>query len=124
MDYHALRNKEIRKYAPKHIGIYFLGDLEKGKFTVRYVGRSDWSIQNRLLNHPYKMMFGFFSYQKTATIKDAFLLETENYYLYKNTLINKIHPDLPKNLILEHPSDTLGRIFKKRILKGVKYGRN
>ena len=114
MKYYRLVDKIIISQVPDTKGIYFLGDVQDGTFVVGYVGRSDASIRERLLSHELKEQFEYFSFESTRTKRDAFLLETEYYYLYRDSIVNKIHPDLPSGLLMEHPCDTLGKAMKKR----------
>ena len=115
----------IRKYSisvvnatvPDSKGVYILGNYIKGSFVVGYVGRSDNSLKRRLASHNHKGKFQYFTYKEVKTMREGFLLETELWYRYKNTIINKIHPQVPLSLWMEHPCDTLGRILKKKFMR-------
>lgn len=115
MKYYKLKEQVIKQEVPESKGIYFLGNLNNGRFEIGYVGRSDSSLKKRLLSHNHKDKFTFFAFKTVKTKREAFLLETEYWYLSKNSMLNKIHPDVPKYLIIEHPCDTLGKFFKKTI---------
>jgi len=114
--------EEISEKVPNEKGIYFLGNLKNKKFVVGYVGRSDFSLKKRLLSHNHFDKFNFFSFFVTRTKREAFFLETEYWYLLKESTINKIHPNVPQNMVMEYPCDTLGRIFKRRIMGAKKNG--
>lgn len=114
MKYYKLEDSIIKKEAPDAKGVYFLGNIINGNFVIGYVGRSDNSLKSRLLNHNHNKKFKFFSFETVRTKRDGFLLETENWYLLKFMTINKIHPNKPKNLDMEHPCDVLGRFMKRK----------
>lgn|SRR3989344_671791 len=122
MDFYELEDETIKKRAPEQKGIYFLGNLVKGKFVVGYVGRSDKNLKKRLLTHNHRGKFKFFSFNPVRTKRDGFLLETENWYLGKTATINKIRPSIPRNLMMEHPCDTLGKFMRKKYSEGKKNG--
>ena len=111
--------QEIIKNVPDKKGIYFLGSFHQGKFVVGYVGRSDGSLKKRLLTHNHFCKFDFFSFELVNSMREGFILETEYFYLNAGNTLNKIHPNRPRNLIMEHPIDVLGRHLKKRFI-GVK----
>jgi hypothetical protein len=110
--------KEIERKTPNNIGIYFLGDIRDGKFVIGYVGRSDDSLKTRLLHHNHTGKFTHFSFQIVKSMREGFILETEYCNLVCGRTINKIHPNKPHLLQMEHPHDVLGRCFKKRFLGG------
>ncbi|MFR5761360.1 MAG: hypothetical protein ACLUFI_06975 [Oscillospiraceae bacterium] len=95
----------IRSVVQKHRpGVYILGDDDDGRFTFRYVGRSDHCLQTRLLTHGllyHCPLFLIFSCTDTA--KDAFELESKWWHDCKNNgvhLLNIIHPDSPAGMML------------------------
>ena len=65
--------------------------------NIRYVGRSDTNVRDRLLQHVGEGYAEFkFSYATSA--KDAFETECRNYHDYgEDNLDNGIHPDRPDN---------------------------
>lgn len=60
----------IREVVQKHYraGAYILGDVIDGEFVIRYVGRSDYCLQTRLLTHGYlyNCQYCIFSYAEDA----------------------------------------------------------
>lgn len=92
--------------APNMIGAYALGNVENGEFVVKYVGRSDSSLQQRLLAHNYLYCFEYFIFQYAPTPKEAFELESRWWHDCRTNHIplkNKIHPDSPAGLGLSCP---------------------
>lgn len=108
----------IRDKVPSKRGIYFLGTVTSGKFVVGYIGRSDKSLRDRLLTHNHKEKFDYFSFEVVNSRKEAFFMETEYWYLHKKKVINKIHPNKPEGLEMEHPVDSIARVIKKKFLGG------
>ena len=119
---YKFKKEEILKIVPDKKGIYFLGNLKGNKFVVGYVGRSDFGLKKRLLSHNHLGKFKFFSFQVTKTKREAFMLETEYWYLLRESTINRIHPNVPQNIIMEHPCDIMGRVFRKRVMEAMKNG--
>jgi hypothetical protein len=111
---YKIDENSIRAYAPDAKGVYSLGWMQNKKFVAGYVGRSDKSIRNRLLNHNHKKVFDYFMFEVVGTKQKGFLRETEEYYMNRNKTINKVHPAVPKGMITEHRYDILGRVLKKR----------
>lgn len=78
-------------------GNYALGHLDKrGDFYVRYVGRSDTDVNDRIKDHLDKGYTRFkFSYASSP--KAAFEKECQNYHDFgeNKQLDNAVHPDLP-----------------------------
>ncbi len=64
---------------------------------VRYVGRSDTNVRDRLLQH-VGGRYTEFKYSYATSAKDAFETECRNYHDYGgDNLDNDIHPDRPDN---------------------------
>lgn len=117
---YKFKKEDISKNVPDKKGIYFLGNINDGKFVIGYVGRSDGSLKKRLLTHNHYGEFDFFSFQIVNSMREGFILETEYCNLLKGRTINRIHPNIPHSLIMESPADVLGRHLKKRFLGGKK----
>lgn len=93
----------------KHItrtqaGNYALGYLSnQGKtFKVRYVGRSDTDVNDRLKKHLSEREarnYTHFKFRYATSPKDAFETECRNYHDFgeDKKLDNKNHPDIPSN---------------------------
>lgn len=77
-------------------GNYALGYINDSNiFIVRYVGRADSDVKERLLQHLKENYYSFkFSYATSP--KAAFEKECINYHDFL-PLDNKIHPDRPDN---------------------------
>lgn len=97
----------IRSVVQKHRpGVYILGDDDDGRFTFRYVGRSDHCLQTRLLTHGLLYHCPYFIFSYTDTAKDAYELESKWWHDCKNNgvhLLNIIHPDSPAGMMLSCP---------------------
>lgn len=78
-------------------GNYALGKVEKEKFIVQYVGRSDSDVAGRLRQHIGK--YPKFKYSYATSPKAAFEKECKNFHDFGGSekLANKIHPDRPAN---------------------------
>lgn len=89
----------IRQVIPEEcIGVYALGDVEDGVFTVKYVGRSDHSLRRRLLTHNLLYEFSYFIFMKVPTVQKGFELESRWWHdckLARLPIVNRIHPDAP-----------------------------
>ena len=81
----------------KSSGNYALGYLANQKFIVKYVGRADSDLNDRLKDHVDES-YEMFKYSYATSPKAAFEKECENFHDFggANTLDNKIHPDRPK----------------------------
>ena len=77
-------------------GNYALGYVEDKKFKVRYVGRADSDLNDRLKDH-IDEGYESFKYSYATSPKAAFEKECENYHDFgeNKSLDNKIHPDRP-----------------------------
>lgn len=97
----------IRSVVPETaIGTYALVDVEEGQLSIKYVGRSDVSLRNRLLTHNYLYTYSFFIICFTASMNEAFVLESKWWHDCKNNgirLVNAIHPDSPSQMNLVCP---------------------
>lgn len=85
----------VRKGA---IGNYALGIVGQGQFVVKYVGRSDTDLNERIKDHigePYT----YFMFSYAENVAQAYQKECVNYHDYVDPgyrLDNEIHPDKPK----------------------------
>lgn len=85
-------------------GNYALGNLRKKKtFIVRYIGRSDTNVHDRLLDHLNEYTHFKFSYAESS--EEAFLKECKNFHDFGGCcqLDNKEHPQRPKGENWECP---------------------
>ncbi len=81
----------------KQTGVYFLGHVKGEDFYIRYIGRSDGRLRERLLDHSDVAKYNFFSYHKTDRLLDAYRIECREWHNAVD-LDNEIHPKKPKNL--------------------------
>ena len=83
--------KHITKTSP---GNYRLGSLNtKGGITVKYVGRSDVDVADRIADH-LDEGYTHFRYLSATSAKDAFEQECYDYHRFQ-CAANKYHPDKP-----------------------------
>lgn len=78
-------------------GNYALGRInDKGSFVVKYVGRADSDVNDRIKDHLGKS-YSHFKFSYATSPKNAFEKECQNYHDFNtnNGLDNKIHPDRP-----------------------------
>ena len=78
-------------------GNYALGRKnDKGGLTVKYVGRADSDVNDRIKDHLGKS-YSHFKFCYATSPKAAFEKECENYHDFGGSakLDNKIHPDRP-----------------------------
>lgn len=94
-----LNEKKINEVVSKtSAGNYALGYIDtKGSFIVKYVGRADSDVNDRLKDHVSKHPKFKFSYASSP--KAAFEKECQNYHDFGGSkkLENKIHPDRPQD---------------------------
>lgn len=105
---------------PDKMGAYALGDMEDGAFVIKYVRRSDRSLLNRLISHNYLYCFGYFIFQYTATVKEAFELESRWWHICRMVhmpLVNRIHPDSPAGMGLCCPYCNFGHTLSRFLYK-------
>lgn len=96
-----LTKKNINdKVSQAKAGNYALGRVgSDGTFFVKYVGRADSDVNDRLLAHVNES-YTAFKYCYATSPKAAFEKECHNYHDFdgaENKLDNKIHPDRPSN---------------------------
>jgi len=93
---YELTNEKIDEVVTKtSAGNYALGYVKDNSFYVKYVGRADSDVNDRL-----KKWVGYydcFKFSYASSPKAAFEKECENYHDFGETksLDNKIHPDRP-----------------------------
>ena len=90
-------------------GNYALGELNNGIFIVKYVGRTDeqW-LNERISQHlgeASSLKYTHFKYIYEDDPVKRYYLECKNYHDFgeNNHLLNKIHPDKPKEMNVECP---------------------
>ncbi len=94
---YELTSEEIDRVVPKTVGNYALGYISKDKFIVRYVGRSDSDVNQRLKSHIGKHpLCTHFKFSTASSPKAAFEKECQNWHDF-NPPENQIHPDRPSN---------------------------
>ena len=104
---YELTYEEIEKYIlDGMIGNYAFGYLnEKGIFIVRYVGRSDTDLKERIKHgitdmqsHP-SYRYERFKFSYALSIIEAYEKECQNYHDFggdEKKLINNVHPAKPE----------------------------
>jgi hypothetical protein len=82
----------ITKKSP---GNYALGNVQNNSFYVKYVGRADSDVNDRLKT--WVGSYKYFKYSYASSPKAAFEKECKNYHDFgeSNKLDNDIHPDRP-----------------------------
>lgn len=80
-------------------GNYALGYTRDETFYVKYVGRSDSDLRERLLTHASDGKYDRFKYSYATSPKAAFEKECQNFHDFGGitSLDNAIHPDRPSN---------------------------
>lgn len=94
-----------RLVADGRMGNYALGYLNKrGAFIVRYVGRSDSDLKERIkhgitdMETNQSLRYERFKFSYADTIEDAYNKECQNYHDFggaEGCLVNKVHPAKP-----------------------------
>ena len=82
----------------KSPGNYALGYVQNGTFYVRYVGRSDTDVRNRLKQWVGKTStYKKFKFTYASSAKAAFEKECRSYHDFggKDSLDNEVHPQRP-----------------------------
>lgn len=92
-----LNGNEINSLFKKDgiISNYACGDIDPscGLFVVKYVGKSDGDMRNRIKHCIGR--YTKFKYSTTSSVKEAFEKECKNYHGF-NPSGNNIHPDRPE----------------------------
>jgi hypothetical protein len=87
----------------KRPGVYLLGNDEAG-FAVKYVGRSDKCLRNRLATHNHLFTYDYFAFMYAKDEREAFFLECQLWHTFqKSSLNNFIHPASPVNSGIKCP---------------------
>ncbi len=63
---------------------------------MRYIGRSDTSVERRLLQHAREGIYHYFYVDHKKTPLDAFARECNLYHYYRADLDNEVHPARPR----------------------------
>jgi hypothetical protein len=93
---YPLTEQDIDANVKEKIGNYALGYNYRDTFRIKYIGRSDNDLNQRLKDHIKEGHKLFkFSYAHNAT--EAYRKECRHYHGSKGTL-NKNHPDKPDGL--------------------------
>lgn len=97
--YKLIRDEVNRVVTRTQAGNYALGYQKEDTFIVKYVGRADSDVADRLLKHADKAKYARFKFSYASSEKAAYEKECQNYHDFgeKESLDNKIHPDLPDN---------------------------
>jgi hypothetical protein len=88
----------IDVYVEDKTGNYALGAVHNQTFFVKYVGRSDTNLNQRLKTH-IEEGYAYFEFAYSDNPVSAYEKECADYHAFKEThgLDNKIHPDKPEN---------------------------
>ena len=103
-----LKPEEIDRVVPKETcGNYALGYRHDGKFHVRYVGRSDSDLRDRLKAHVKEdKEYERFMFSICSSADEAFKEECRNYHDFggdKGQLKNDKHPRNPEGKTYKCP---------------------
>ncbi len=97
---YVFTSEEIDKQITKtQAGNYALGYVKDNVFHVKYIGRSDTDVNERLKQHLGEL-YTYFKFSYATSVKDAFVKECKNYHDFggvEGKLDNEIHPDIPSN---------------------------
>lgn len=79
------------------IGNYILYD---NKYALRYVGRSDTDLQERLLDHVGEYPYRYFKFWYANSKEEAYYIECEQYHRNENSkkFRNEDHPARPDGM--------------------------
>lgn len=104
MEAYPLTPKRVRQVVPdEQPGFYRLGYIIGGRFRTTYVGRSDSSLQRRLLEHERERWQEAFIARPSETAAAAYRMECLFYHLEGESTGNKIHPATPAGTSTECP---------------------
>ncbi|MBJ2332861.1 hypothetical protein [Dickeya solani] len=96
-NYYDFTSDEIDRVVPNTAGNYALGYISGNQFIVRYVGRSDSDVNQRLKSHIGKHpLCTHFKFSTASSPKAAFEKECQNWHDF-NPPENQIHPDRASN---------------------------
>ncbi|WP_071603291.1 hypothetical protein [Dickeya oryzae] len=95
---YELTSEEIDRVVPPNTaGNYALGYIRGNQFMVRYIGRSDSDVNQRLKSHIGKHpLCTHFKFSTASSPKAAFEKECQNWHDFELPE-NQIHPDRPSN---------------------------
>jgi len=96
---YPLNEDVIDLYVSEKIGNYALGVAHKDTFAVKYVGRSDTNLNQRLKDHIGEE-YPNFKFYYAGSPAEAYASECVDYHRFIDAvkkLDNEIHPDKPKN---------------------------
>lgn len=95
---HELTDLSVAIIVNQKPGAYILGEKNsQNQIVVSYVGRADYNLRNRLLQHASEGRYSYFKCHYTADAHAAYLLECKLFHLFGGAtlLANEIHPDRP-----------------------------
>jgi hypothetical protein len=94
-DFYSLTSETIDKVVTsKSAGIYVLDRNTGPGFIVKYVGRADDDVADRLKKHAGKGYYKYFKFEYQPSAKAAFDRECQLYHHFTD-LDNVIHPARP-----------------------------
>lgn len=104
---YLLRPDVVREVVEKgRPGVYILGEYERGRFVIRYVGRSDRCLRTRLLTHNHLYECSYFIFRYASSPAEGFQMECKwwhDYVSWPGELLNKRHPGTPPGRNLSCP---------------------
>lgn len=96
-DFYTLSSAKIDEAVTlKSPGVYVLDRNTGIGFIVKYVGRADEDVADRLKKHAGDGYYKYFKFEYALNAKAAFERECQLYHFYPS-LDNIIHPARPKN---------------------------
>jgi hypothetical protein len=100
---YPLTEEDIDSRFQEKIGNYALGVAAKNIMAVKYVGRSDTNLNQRLKDHLGEEGYNAFEFAYTGNPELAYRKECRDFHAFVDRgfiLDNKIHPDKPKGASL------------------------
>lgn len=90
-----LTEENVRRHArPAWPGVYILHSSRAGR--PGYVGRSDSSVQNRLLGYAWRKEAPYFTVEHYRDPLEAWQREAHLFHYHRSSISNKAHPNPPK----------------------------
>lgn len=102
-DCYLLSRESVERFVrPGTPGNYILYDVSQ---SIRYVGRSDTDLQQRLFDHVNEKPYQYYKCWPASSPEEAYYKECEQYHqhLGSGKLLNKYHPATPDGTELRCP---------------------
>ena len=100
----ALDKRSVELNVANKPGVYVLGEPHpNGGVYVRYVGRSDDSLADRLRSHELIRTYPTFVFAYAIDANRAYCMECEMFHEWPQSLKNQIHPARPQGSRIRCP---------------------